>query len=123
MVDLRILITVNGSHASRNGGLSEPLRRQAHSSLFSVTGRSDGGSGGGIAMADSTIDAIVWRALTDAAFRERLLKGDRHQLVALYDLTELERDAVMALNDTTLDAFAGSICQWADTPPRAARRN
>jgi hypothetical protein len=74
-------------------------------------------------MADSTFDEIVWRALTDTAFREGLLKGDRRKFVALYDLTELERDAVLAVNETTLDAFAGSICQWADSPPRAAHRN
>ncbi|MFQ6100191.1 MAG: hypothetical protein ACE5OS_03000 [Anaerolineae bacterium] len=57
------------------------------------------------------IDELVWMALTDTAFRERLLNGQRHEVLAALSLTEAERRAVLAVKADTLEAFAGALCQ------------
>jgi len=57
------------------------------------------------------IDTLVWMALTDTSFREGLLNGKRRELVASLNLTEAERQAVMAVRAETLEAFAGALCQ------------
>ena len=46
-----------------------------------------------------------------AGFREGLLNGKRRELVAGLDLSEIEKQAVMAVNAETLEAFAGALCQ------------
>jgi hypothetical protein len=57
------------------------------------------------------IDELVWTALTDSVFRERLLDGHRREVVAALSLTEAEREAVLAVKADTLDDFAGALCQ------------
>ncbi len=57
------------------------------------------------------IDEIVWMALTDPRFCERLLNGQRREIVATLGLTETERQAVMAIEADTLEDFAGALCQ------------
>jgi len=57
------------------------------------------------------IDELVWMALTDSAFRQRLLNGQRREVVAVLGLTETERQAVLAVKADTLDDFAGALCQ------------
>jgi hypothetical protein len=57
------------------------------------------------------IDILVWMALTDSGFREGLLSGKRPELVANLSLTEVEQQAVMAVEAETLEAFAGALCQ------------
>jgi hypothetical protein len=57
------------------------------------------------------IDELVWTALTDSDFRERLLDGHRRDVVAALSLTEAERQAVLAVKADTLDDFAGALCQ------------
>jgi len=57
------------------------------------------------------IDEMVWMALTDARFCERLLNGQRREIVATLSLTEAERQAVMAVEADTLEDFAGALCQ------------
>jgi hypothetical protein len=57
------------------------------------------------------IDELVWTALTDSIFRERLLDGHRREVVAALSLTEAEREAVLAVKADTLDDFAGALCQ------------
>ena len=57
------------------------------------------------------IDELVWLALTDSTFRERLLNGQRREIVASLGLTEVERRAVLAVKADTLEAFADALCQ------------
>ncbi|UCC76623.1 MAG: hypothetical protein JSW37_14135 [Anaerolineales bacterium] len=62
-------------------------------------------------MPTSRIDELVWMALTDSSFRERLLNGHRREVVATLSLTEAELQAVLAVQADTLEAFAGALCQ------------
>ena len=62
-------------------------------------------------MPTRTLDELVWTALTDSTFRERLLNGQRREVLATLDLTEAERQAMMAIEANTLEAFAGALCQ------------
>ena len=62
-------------------------------------------------MTSRKIDALMWMALTDSGFRDGLLNGKRRELVAGLDLSEIEKQAVMAVKAETLEAFAGALCQ------------
>jgi hypothetical protein len=62
-------------------------------------------------MPTSRIDELVWMALTDSTFRERLLNGHRREVLTTLNLTEAELQAVMAVQADTLEAFAGALCQ------------
>ncbi|MBE9470875.1 MAG: hypothetical protein IMY75_02015 [Chloroflexi bacterium] len=57
------------------------------------------------------IDELVWMALTDSAFRERLLNGRRREVLTTLNLTELEQQVVLAVKANTLETFAGALCQ------------
>jgi hypothetical protein len=57
------------------------------------------------------IDELVWRALTDPAFREQVLNGHRREVVDSLCLQGMERQAVLAVQADTLEAFAGALCQ------------
>ena len=59
------------------------------------------------------IDKLMWKALFDGEFRERLLNGQRHQILATFDLrlTDAEMQNVLAIQANTLDVFAGELCQ------------
>ena len=57
------------------------------------------------------IDELVWTALTDSTFCKRLLNGSRREVLAAHSLTEVERQAVLAVQADTLEAFAGALCQ------------
>ena len=57
------------------------------------------------------IDELVWMALTDPIFRERMLNGQRREIVDSLCLPDAERQAVLAVQDDTLEAFAGALCQ------------
>lgn len=57
------------------------------------------------------IDELVWRALTDSAFRERLLNGQSRKALVASRLTEAEQRAVLAVKANTLETFAGALCQ------------
>ena len=56
------------------------------------------------------IDELMWRALTDTAFREGLLNGHRRELVTAMNMSEAERQAVLAVRADTLEAFAAALC-------------
>lgn len=56
------------------------------------------------------IDELVWMALTDATFRERLLNGQRREVLEAFNLTDAERQAVLAVKADTLETFAGALC-------------
>jgi len=57
------------------------------------------------------IDELIWMALTDSVFCDRLLNGHRREALATLSLTEAERQAVLAVKADTLEAFAGAFCQ------------
>ena len=57
------------------------------------------------------IDALIWRAFTDAGFRKGLLNGGRPELVDAMDLTAEEKEAVLSVEADSLEAFAGALCQ------------
>ncbi len=57
------------------------------------------------------IDELIWIALTDSVFRERLLNGQRHEVLATLSLTEVEQQAALAVKANTLETFAGALCQ------------
>ncbi len=57
------------------------------------------------------IDALIWRAFTDAGFRKGLLNGSRPDLVEAMGLTTEEKEAVLAVEADSLEAFAGALCQ------------
>ena len=57
------------------------------------------------------IDELVWAALTDPVFRERILNGHRREIVDSLCLPEAERQAVLAVKADTLEAFAGALCR------------
>jgi hypothetical protein len=58
------------------------------------------------------IEELIWRAFTDASFREGLLNGHRRELVNSFGLTDVEREAVLSVQADSLEAFAGALCQW-----------
>jgi hypothetical protein len=62
-------------------------------------------------MPANRIDELVWMALTDSTFRERLLNGHRREVLATLSLTEAELQAVLAVQADTLEAFAGALCR------------
>jgi len=66
---------------------------------------------GGEAMPTRKIDELVWMALTDSAFRERLLNGRRREALTTLNLTEVEQHVVLAVKANTLETFAGALCQ------------
>lgn len=67
------------------------------------------------------IDELIWRAFTDASFREGLLNGRRRELVDDLDLTGAEREAVLSVEADSLEAFAGALCRICSGPGAAQR--
>jgi len=57
------------------------------------------------------IDELIWLALTDSTFRERLLNGQRRELLATLSLTDVERQTLLAVEAHTLEGFARALCQ------------
>lgn len=57
------------------------------------------------------IDELIWTALIDPVFRERMLNGHRWEIVDAFGLTETERQALLAVKADTLESFAGALCQ------------
>ncbi len=62
------------------------------------------------------IDALIWRAFTDAAFQKGLLNGSRPELVDAMNLTAEEKQAVLAVEADSLESFAGALCQSCSEP-------
>jgi hypothetical protein len=50
-------------------------------------------------------------AFTDSAFCERLLNGQRCEVLTTLSLTEAERQAVLAVKADTLETFAEALCR------------
>ncbi|MGD1997147.1 MAG: hypothetical protein PVH62_10285 [Anaerolineae bacterium] len=56
------------------------------------------------------IDELIWTALTDPKFCERLLNGQRREVLDALGLTKAERQAVLAVKANTLEGFAAALC-------------
>jgi hypothetical protein len=56
------------------------------------------------------IDELIWRALTDPVFRDRVLSGQRDEILDALSLTEVERETVQAVQANTLEGFAAALC-------------
>ncbi len=59
-------------------------------------------------MSLEAVQQIIGRAITDAEFRQKLIDNARSACVG-YDLTEDELDALEALDQESLKAFAGTL--------------
>ncbi len=59
-------------------------------------------------MSQSDVERVIGRAVTDAAFREALIKNAREACQG-YNLTEDELNALEALDAESLAAFAGTL--------------
>ena len=57
------------------------------------------------------IDELIWMALTDSTLRERLLNGQRREVLSTANLTETEQQAMLAAKADTLEALARALCQ------------
>jgi hypothetical protein len=62
-------------------------------------------------MPTKRIDRLVWEAFTDPDLRARLLNGQRREVLNAFNLTETERQTVLAVKADTLEAFAEALCQ------------
>jgi hypothetical protein len=58
-----------------------------------------------------TLDKLIWMALTDAVFCDGLLNGRRREILDALELTEMERETVLAVQANTLESFAGALYQ------------
>ncbi|HMQ32886.1 MAG TPA: Franean1_4349 family RiPP [Chloroflexaceae bacterium] len=59
-------------------------------------------------MSQEVVQQVIGRAITDAEFRQRLIDNAR-AACAGYDLTEEELDALEALDQESMKAFAGTL--------------
>jgi len=63
------------------------------------------------------INELAWQAYIDIPFREGLLNGRRHEIVATLDLTEAEREAVLSMQADTLEGLCKELCQITEDSP------
>lgn len=62
--------------------------------------------------AHPNLQILIGAANLDQSFRERLLNGDRLQVIDTLDLSEAEREAVLAIKAETLTDFAQALLDW-----------
>jgi hypothetical protein len=58
------------------------------------------------------LQILVGTAISDSDLCNRLLRGDRSQAIARFDLTEAEREIVLATEADTLQEFAQALLDW-----------
>jgi len=63
-------------------------------------------------MSQMTLHTLVGTALTDLKFCDNLLNGRRHTLLAEFDLSDEEREAVMVVKAESIQEFAAQLCEW-----------
>ena len=63
-------------------------------------------------MSQMTLHTLVGTALTDFKFCDNLLNGRRHTLLTEFDLTDEEREVVLAIQAESIQAFAAQLCKW-----------
>lgn len=62
-------------------------------------------------MSETALCMLVGTALTDSEFRDKLLRGERHSLLAEFDLTDEERKAILAIEAESVREFAAQLCE------------
>ncbi len=60
----------------------------------------------------SNLALLVGDAGLNKTFRSRLLNGDRRRVIAAYDLSEEEREAILSIQANTLRDFAEALLLW-----------
>jgi hypothetical protein len=63
-------------------------------------------------MSQIALHTLVGTALTDHNFCHDLLNGRRRTLLAQFDLTNEEREAILGIQADTLQEFASQLCEW-----------
>lgn len=58
------------------------------------------------------LQVLVGTALTDPAFRDSLLNGQRPNILRRFDLTDEERGVLMRIEADTLREFAAQLDSW-----------
>jgi hypothetical protein len=73
------------------------------------------------------LNAILTRALLDAQFCKDILNGKRHERISEYELTPLEKKAILSIEAENVDQFIHQITNWMYTqenrPVLTALRN
>jgi hypothetical protein len=64
------------------------------------------------------LNAIVTQALLDGEFEKAILNGQRKARLAGFDLTENEREAVLAIKSPNLDQFIAQVDGWMESTDR-----
>jgi hypothetical protein len=63
-------------------------------------------------MSHSALQHLVGRAIVDKEFCGQLFNGLRTEAVADFELTDAERNAVLAIQAATLEEFAAELDYW-----------
>jgi hypothetical protein len=58
------------------------------------------------------LQLLVGSAGLDKTLRDRLLNGDRRRVLAAFNLSQAEREAVLAVEADSLHAFAQALLCW-----------
>jgi len=58
------------------------------------------------------LEILVGTAGVDAALCERLLNGQRSQVITAFNLSEAEQEAVLAIKADSLPGFAEALLYW-----------
>jgi hypothetical protein len=66
-------------------------------------------------MKHRALQDLIGRAIVDREFRDRLLNGNREQVVAEFDLTDIERRAIHSIEAQSFEEFAGSLQDWIES--------
>jgi hypothetical protein len=61
------------------------------------------------------LNTLVVTAVVNPEFCAKLLNGERRAVIADFDLTEEEREAVMAVRADTIETFAAGLDEWLQT--------
>lgn len=63
-------------------------------------------------MTHRALQNLVGRAIIDKDFREQLLNGGREQMIAEFNLTDDELDAIRSIHTRRFEEFAGQLHGW-----------
>ncbi len=58
------------------------------------------------------LNAILTRALLDAQFSKDILNGKRQERISEYELTPLEKKALLSIEAEDMDQFIHQITNW-----------
>ena len=63
-------------------------------------------------MSSTVLQILIGTALVDRDFCEELLNGKRPAILAGFDLTDEEREVVLASEADSIQEFAVGLCEW-----------